>query len=150
MHIVVSVALLGDCLGLLAIAVRASTIDDPALAAESYRTMEMFSTSFGIPLSVATLITGIVLGVGSRWGVFRSGWVAAKLVLIISVMAVGALVIGMGEEQMLNGSGGAETRLIVGAAYQVAALVAATALSVYKPRRRVQPDGIRRSSTTGR
>jgi uncharacterized membrane protein len=148
-HIVVSVALLGDCLGLLAIALRASTIDDPALAAESYRTMEMFSTYFGIPLSVATLITGIVLGVGSRWGVFRSGWVAAKLGLIISVMAVGALVIGIGEEQRLTGAGGAEPRLIVGAAYPAAARAAATALSVYKPRRRIRPDGIRRSTTTG-
>lgn len=40
---------------------------------------------------------------------------------------------------MRSGDGGAEGRLIAGAAYDVAALTLATGLSVFKPRRRRHP-----------
>jgi uncharacterized membrane protein SirB2 len=48
-------------------------------------------------LSVAGLVTGITLGLGTRWGVFRSRWVTAKLLLLVSVMLVGTFVIGPAE-----------------------------------------------------
>jgi hypothetical protein len=76
-HIVVSVALLGDSAGYLAVAIRTSTLDDPALVHDSVKTLNMFSLVFGIPLSFAALLTGIALGLGTRWGVFRYPWVAA-------------------------------------------------------------------------
>jgi uncharacterized membrane protein SirB2 len=50
-----------------------------------------------VPLSVAGLVTGITLGLGTRWGVFRSRWVTAKLLLLVSVMLVGTFVIGPAE-----------------------------------------------------
>ena len=65
----------------------------------------------------------------------RHGWVAAKLVLLLGVILVGALVLGPGTDAMRAGEGGAETRLIAGSAYDVLALLAATGLSVFKPRR---------------
>lgn len=92
---------------------------------------------FGIPLSFAALLTGLLLGMGTRWGVFRYPWVIAKLLLIVSVIAVGALVLKGGMDAMLTGSGGAEGRLIAGAAYDVVALIAATALAVFRPGRRL-------------
>jgi hypothetical protein len=124
--------------------VRAATTDDPALAASTYELLDMFSFLFGIPLSLGSLVTGIVLGLGTKWGVLRNGWVAAKLGLILSVILVGALVIGPSNAAMLDGPGGAETVLVAAAAYDVLALTLATALSVFKPRRRrrasVSPD----------
>ena len=98
--------------------------------------MSMFSLVFGIPLSFGSLATGLVLGLGTKWGVLRHRWVTAKLLLIVSVILVGALVIGPSEAAMVDGDGGRETVLIVAAAYQVLALCVATGLSVYKPRRR--------------
>ncbi len=95
--------------------------------------LRMFSYVFGIPLSFAALLSGTLLGLGTKWGVFRYPWVVAKLLLIISVIAVGALVLKGGMDAMLTGGGGAEGRLIAGAAYDVAALTAATALGVFKP-----------------
>jgi hypothetical protein len=135
-HIIASVALLGDCAALLAMSVRAATTSDPALAASSYELMSMFSMVFGIPLSLASLGTGLALGLGSSWGVLRHRWVTAKLLIILSVILVGALVIGPSEAAMVDGSGGREPVLIVAAAYDVLALCVATGLSVYKPRRR--------------
>jgi hypothetical protein len=134
-HIVLSVGLLGDCAVLLATAIRASATGDTQLAASAYELMSMFSLVFGIPLSFGSLATGLVLGLGTSWGVLRHRWVTTKLLLIVSVILVGALVIGPSEAAMVDGRGGRETVLIVAAAYQVLALCVATGLSVYKPRR---------------
>jgi zinc transporter ZupT len=134
-HIVFSVGLLGDSAGYLAVAVRTSTLDDPALVHDSVKTLNMFSLVFGIPLSFAALLTGLALGLGTRWGVFRYPWVVAKLVLIVTVLLVGGLVIAPASDQMLNGEGDRTARLIAAAAYDVVALAAATSLGVFKPGR---------------
>jgi hypothetical protein len=75
---------------------------------------------------------------------------AALTAHIMVSLVVGALVVGTGEEQMLDGTGGAETRLIGGAAHRVAALVAATALSADTPRRAAWRDPVDRPSATAR
>ena len=134
-HIIAGVGLLGDVAAVLAVNVRAATTDDPALAASSYELLAMFSALFGIPLSLASLASGIALGLSSKWGVLRYGWVAVKLALLLGVILVGALVIGPGTEAMRTGNGGAEPRLIASAAYDVVALSLATVLSVFKPRK---------------
>ncbi len=135
LHIVVAVGLLGDSAGFLAIAIRAAVTDDPQLAASSYELLRMFSYVFGIPLSFAALASGAALGLTSRWGVLRYPWTVAKLLLIVSVILVGALVIDGALEDLRSG-GDAEALLIAAAAWDVVALTAATALAVYKPGRR--------------
>jgi hypothetical protein len=71
--------------------------------------------------------------------VLRYPWTTAKLLLIVSVILVGALVIDGALTTMLDGRGGAETRLITAAAWDVFALTTATTLAVYKPGRRRSP-----------
>jgi hypothetical protein len=134
-HIVFSVGLLGDSAGYLAVAIRTSTLDDPALVHDSVKTLNLFSLVFGIPLSVAALLTGLALGLGTRWGVLRYPWVVAKLVLIVTVLLAGALVIAPASDQMLAGEGDRTGRLIAASAYDVVALTMATALGVFKPGR---------------
>ena len=134
-HIVVAVGLLGDSAGFLAIAIRAAVTDDPGLAASSYELLRMFSYLFGIPLSFATLATGVSLGLTSRWGILRYPWTIGKLLLIVSVILVGALVIDGALEQLRDG-GDAQGKLIVAASWDVVALTTATVLAVYKPGRR--------------
>ena len=134
-HIVFSVGLLGDAAGFLAVAIRTSTLDDPALAHDSVKTLNMFSLVFGIPLSFAALLTGVVLGIGTRWGVFRYPWVTIKLALVITVLLVGAFVISPASSKMLDGQGDTTGRLIAAATYDVLALTAATSLGVFKPGR---------------
>lgn len=135
-HIVASVGLLGNCAALLAMSIRAAATSDPELAASTYELMSMFGMLFGIPLSFASLGTGLALGFGTKWGVLRHRWVTAKLLLILSVILVGAFVIGPSEAAMLDGGGGRETVLILAGGYDVLALCHASGLSVYKPRRR--------------
>ena len=134
-HILASVGLLGDIAAIVAINVRAATTTDPGLAAASYELLSMFPMLFGIPLSLASLASGLTLGLGSKWGVLRYRWVTAKLLLNLSVILVGAFIIGPQTSAMADTGDGSETALIVASAYDVVALYAATWLSVYKPGR---------------
>jgi hypothetical protein len=74
-HIVVSVGLLGDSAGFLAVAIRRAMSDDAAFADASLDLLGTFALFFGIPLSFLALLTGIALGLGTPWGVFRHPWV---------------------------------------------------------------------------
>ena len=134
-HIIMSVGLLGDAAGFFALAVRLAGTQEPVARAELLNVLNMFSTFFGIPLSVGTLVSGIALGLGTKWGVFRYPWVVAKLALIASVMVVGGVVIGPAEGTMMGGGADASTRLMAAGAYDVLALSVATGLSVFKPGR---------------
>ena len=138
-HVVLAVGLLGDAAGYLAVAIRTSTIEDPGLVHDSAKTLNMFSLVFGIPLSFGALLTGLALGLGTRWGVFRYPWVVAKLALIVSVILVGAFVIGPGSNELVDGTD-TTGRLIAGATYDVVALTIATSLSVFKPGRAFRTD----------
>jgi hypothetical protein len=131
-HIVVSVALLGDSAGFLAVAIRRAMSDDPAFVDVSHDLLGTFALFFGIPLSFLALLTGIALGLGTPWGVLRHGWVIAKLALIVTVIIVGATVL---RPVLDDDSDPSSAALIAGAAYDVAALTVATALAVFKPGR---------------
>jgi Predicted integral membrane protein (DUF2269) len=122
-HIVVAVGLLGDSAGFLAVAIRRATSDDPAFVEAAHELLGTFALVFGVPLSFLALLTGIALGLGTPWGVFRYPWVVAKLALIVTVIAMGAIVL----RPVLDGDSTADgTALIVGAAYDVVVLTAAT------------------------
>ena len=134
-HIIASVGLLGDVAAVLAVNVRAATTSDPEFAATAYDLLSMFSLIFGIPLSFTALISGVVLGLGSKWGVLRYPWVTTKLVLILTVLLVGSFVIGPNTQAMIDDRSGSETVLIAAATYDVLALGLATGLAVFKPGR---------------
>ena len=134
-HIVASVGLLGEVSGFLVVAIQASAAGDPSFAAAAYDLLATFTVVFGIPLSLTALATGIVLGLGTKWGILRHPWVMIKLGLLASVIVIGALILGPSVEQMRTGGGGRETLIVLGAAWDVLALGLATGLSVYKPGR---------------
>ena len=134
-HIIASVALLGDSAGFLAVAVRAAT--DPGLASVSYELLNMFSLVFGIPLSFISLLSGLALTRVTKWGVRRHRCVTTKLLLIASVILVGAFVIGPSSSALRSGEAGGEWVLVAASAWDVLALSIAVGLSVYKPRLKV-------------
>lgn len=132
-HIAVAVGLLGDSAGFLAVAIRRASSDDPSFVDAAHDLLGMFALLFGIPLSFLALLTGVALGLGTPWGVLRYPWVIAKLLLIVSVIVVGATVLRpvLTDDSATTGN----MPLIVGASWDVAALTAATALAVFKPGR---------------
>src|SRR5262245_5648703 len=106
-HIMMAVGLLGDSAGFLAVAIRAAHAPDREAMVPLVATLQMFSLVFGIPLSIGAIVSGVLLGLGTKWGVFRYPWVTAKLALIVSVMLVGGLVIGPAlDATLLRGADG--------------------------------------------
>ena len=137
LHVTSAVGLLGATASTLLLALAATASDDPAFAHSTYRLMSLQSAVFGIPLSFISLFSGITLGLGTHWGVLRHWWVTAKLALIVGVIANGALMIGPSVDALRHGAGdGTELRLVAAAVLSLLMLMAATALSVFKPGRR--------------
>jgi uncharacterized membrane protein len=132
-HVISSVGLLGASSALLALAIAGATTADAELERGAYRFVVIFGKAFGIPLSFSALLTGIVLGLGSKWGVLRYPWVTAKLVLLVTTILCGAIVIGPLAERLIDEPADGPGALVVAAVYNVLALLTSTVLSVYKP-----------------
>ena len=137
-HVAASVGLMGSTATTLVLALRAALSGDEALAAATWRLLDTLAFALNIPLSLLALTSGIVVGLGTRWGVLRHWWVTAKLLLLLAVIGIGALVVGGGIGAAMDAApdpapSAVRWRIVAGAAAALVALVTATALSVYKP-----------------
>ncbi|WP_051301627.1 hypothetical protein [Actinomadura rifamycini] len=141
-HVLASVGLVGEVWALVMLNLAATVTADAALVEPAYRLMPVLVMSGGIPLSFIALATGIALGLGSKWGVLRHRWVFAKLLLLVVVILFGAL---LGQPEALAEAAAAGTlpdtarrwREVAVVAVQLAMLLAATGLSIFKPRGRM-------------
>ncbi|SEG98379.1 hypothetical protein SAMN05444920_111303 [Nonomuraea solani] len=147
-HVIASVALLGEVWGLVVLNTAAALTKDLELAHAAYRLMPLLVFAGGIPLSVTALITGITLGLTGHWGLFRHYWVTVKLVLLVAVICAGMLLFdpeGMAAVTEGGRAAGATRQwsqvAVPGA--QIVALMTATALSVFKPRGKLRWPGKR-------
>jgi len=146
-HIMVSVGWLGLIFAKLVLGLRAMMASDaPELSGSLYGAMEVVNVAFP-PAAVATLVTGVLLSLGTRWGVLRHYWVATKLALCLAVIATGVAFVdrlvqrsvsgpsvqAVGEGTVLDIVSAPTTLLISLSAAHVLMLGAATVLSVYKP-----------------
>jgi hypothetical protein len=96
---------------------------------------------------VATLVSGALLSLGTKWGLLRHYWVATKLALCLGVIVTGVAFVDrlvqrsvsapsartVGEGTILDVASAPATLLISLSAAHVLVLGAATVLSVYKP-----------------
>jgi Predicted integral membrane protein (DUF2269) len=143
-HIVVSVGLLGISAAQLVLATAAALTSDVTMAQAAYRSMAVFRLGVVQPLAVATLVTGVVLSLGTKWGLFQHTWIVVKLVLTLATILNGMLNLGPAVQRATAltanasaasppdlGSTALVTMLVPGV--NVLMLGAATAISVYKP-----------------
>lgn len=140
LHIAAAVALLGTSTGLLIAALRAATRSDPQHAHTLYELMRLSTYSLGIPFSFIALGGGLLLGLTSKWGILRYWWVTTKLALLLATILVGALLTGPSIDTMLEdtGPGGpgdndAQWALVAAVGSQIALVLSATVLAVFKP-----------------
>jgi hypothetical protein len=129
-HIVASVGLLGDTTAILVLGVVASGTSDPYLAHAAYQFMHLLIPMFGIPLTLIALGTGLLLALATRVGGLRPFWVRAKLLLVLVVIGIGALVLA--SVAFPSGQDHGAPSAIIGSSLDVAALLTATGLAVFK------------------
>lgn len=138
-HITSSVGWLGAILGFLVLAVAGLVSSEAQTVRATYLTMVLLGWYALVPLSLASLLTGIVQSLGTRWGLFRHYWVLFKL--FINVVATTVLLMYMQTLNYLADIAGTtipndELRLspVLHASAALLLLLVATILSLYKPR----------------
>src|SRR5215212_8163986 len=145
-HVVISVGWIGIEAGLLALGLAGLYTRDPEVLRTAYVAVGLFGGIFLVPVSIGALITGVLLSVGTPWGLIRHYWVLVKFVLTVALTVGGILVLNQKLQEAavrvsevplstLTSADVGTLRFQIVAAVSVALLllITATALSVYKP-----------------
>ncbi len=146
-HVVVSGAWLGIAFAKIILGVAAVTSVAPAAFRPLYLSMEAVNVAFP-PTAIATLVTGVLLSMGTKWGLLQYYWVATKLALTVGVVVTGIALVdrliqrsvsapSVGDGTILGAASApaaAPAALLISlSAAHVLMLGVATVLSVYKP-----------------
>lgn len=97
LHVISGIGWMGVDIALLVLLITARTTDEPALVASGFNAIRIIVPVAVPPLSLAILATGLLLGLGTPWGLLRHWWVLVKLILslIMTVLVFVALVPGV-------------------------------------------------------
>src|SRR5215218_3207845 len=87
-HIALSVGWIGAVAGYMALDVAAATSRNAETLRACYLAMGLITWYVIVPLALASLLTGLVMSLGTRWGLFRHYWVLISLLLTIVATAV--------------------------------------------------------------
>lgn len=139
-HLTVAVGWIGAVLAYLALGVAAVTTTDAQTVRGAWFAMDLIGWYVIVPLAVTSLVSGVVMALGTRWGLLRHYWVVfslaltafAVVVLILHMPTVSSLadVAREADDQRLASLGGDLTHPGIG----LAVLLVVQVLNMYKPR----------------
>ncbi|MCQ4203171.1 DUF2269 domain-containing protein [Streptomyces coelicoflavus] len=137
-HVVASAAWLGLTVGLLALGVTAATDASPETVEAAVRCMKLFADRLLLPLALLTLASGLVLALGTPWGLARHWWVYTKfwLTLGTTVATFFALRPGVNSAAAAVAAGGPlpdAGDVLFGPVVSLSAYVFMTVISLLKP-----------------
>src|SRR5262245_32635329 len=78
LHAVTGIGWMGVDIALLVLLIAARTTNDPILVVSGFNAIRMIVPIAVPPLSLGILVTGLILGLGTRWGLVRYWWVLVK------------------------------------------------------------------------
>ncbi|MGW0615754.1 hypothetical protein [Streptomyces sp. NPDC002788] len=93
LHVTAPVGWLGAVAAFLGLAVAGLSSSSPQTVQSAYVAMELVGWSVIVPLSIASLLTGVLQSLGTVWGLLRHYWVIAKL--LITALATMLLLVHM-------------------------------------------------------
>ncbi len=82
-HLTASVGWIGAIIAYLALGVSAQTARDAQTVRAAWSAMEVTGWWVIVPLAVAALLTGLIMALGTPWGLFRRYWVLISLALTV-------------------------------------------------------------------
>jgi len=147
-HLVSTGAWIGLDLVMAVFVATAAMSDDNRVKAVCYQGLALFATWPMISLAVLSLVTGVVLSVGGKYGLIRYWWVTIKLGLnvVLGTLVVFALrpgVLEVAEYGRQLAAGASVERSVIDLAFppivSTTALLFAVVLSVFKPWGRIRP-----------
>lgn len=131
-HVLSSVGWFGAAVLVAFCGIYAVSTGDAATAHAMYRVMEA-APWLTVPLGLLAGATGLVLSIGTKWGILRHGWVVAKIVITLVLLITDPLLIARGAHDATI-SGNAAGTLFGPVFAHVVLLTVATILSVFKPK----------------
>ncbi|MEV5043958.1 DUF2269 domain-containing protein [Streptomyces griseoincarnatus] len=136
-HVVASAGWLGLSAGLLALGVAANT-GSPVTVEAAVRSVQLFADRLLLPIALLTLGSGLVLALGTPWGLARHRWVWTRfwLTLATTTATVFALRPGVNDAVAAVSAGHALPDggdVLAGPVVSLSAYLFMTAISVLKP-----------------
>jgi hypothetical protein len=137
------VSWIGAVAGFLALAVAGLTSRNEQMVRSAYMSMDLVGWLVIVPLCSASLLTGLVQGLGTPWGLFRHYWVLVKLgmtvvltILLVVHMLPTRRLAAVAAEAAVSGAElhQLQIQLAVDAAAALVALLVFGTLALYKPR----------------
>jgi hypothetical protein len=140
-HLTCSIGWIGAVVAYLALGISAVTSENAQTVRAVWIAMELTGWSVIVPLALAALLTGLVMSLGTPWGLFRHYWVLFTLVLTVfattillahmpTVSAITAVAREADAAGLVGGFGGD----LFHAGLGLLVLLVITVLNVYKPR----------------
>ncbi|MET7368291.1 DUF2269 domain-containing protein [Streptomyces sp. NPDC005566] len=131
-HVAVSVSWLGLTVGLLALGLAAFLTGDSSMTEAATRSMKVFGDWLVVPVALLSLLSGLVLSLGTPWGLARHRWVWTKfwLTLVTAGLSIFSLRPGIDEAAA---QGSADINLVIAPSVATATYLFITAISVLKP-----------------
>jgi hypothetical protein len=87
-HLTLSVGWIGAVVAYLALDVTAATSRDTQTLRAAYIAMGSIARFVIVPLALASLLTGLIMSLGTKWGLLRYYWVLISLLLTVIATAV--------------------------------------------------------------
>lgn len=141
-HIVASLGWIGAVAAFIVLDVTTVFRDDVAVLRAAYIGMDLLTTYALVPLAFAAFVSGVIMSLGTKWGLFRHWWVVITLVLTAAatmVLLVQVPLIGHRADMAANpATPDSELRglgnLLLHSIGGTVVLLVITVLNVYKPR----------------
>ena len=149
-HVTTSVGWLGAVAVFVALAITGLTTLDNQLARSMCQSLAVSAWYVVVPLCLASLITGVIQAVGTKWGLFKHYWIVVKLFLTVAMTFLLLLhlkpinhLAEAAAQPSFSGPDNADAliNLIAKAGAAVLALIATTTISIYKPWGRIAVSG---------
>lgn len=139
-HLTASVGWVGAVIAYLGLGVTAVNAPDDPTVRSAWIAMEAVGWYVIVPLAVAALLTGLVMALGTRWGLFRHYWVIISLIL--TTIAVVVLLVHMPDvsatADVARSASGSELAALGGdlahPGIGLVVLLVVHVLNIYKPR----------------
>ncbi|WP_454326230.1 DUF2269 domain-containing protein [Streptomyces glaucescens] len=137
-HVAASAGWLGLTLGLLALGTTAATTGSAVAVEASVRAMKLFADWLLLPAAFLTLLSGLVLALGTAWGLARHRWVCTKFWLTLATTTATAFALRPGVNEAVAAVAAGRPLpdagdVLFGPVVSLSAYVFMTAISVLKP-----------------
>lgn len=142
LHVISSVGWLGAVAVFLVLAISGLTNKDTEMVRAAYLAMGVIAKLVIVPLNFASVLTGLIQSLGTKWGLFRHYWILMKFIItIISTLILQlhlqpiSFLAGVAADRTLTSAdSGLQIQLIVAASAALFVLLVNITLAMYKPK----------------